>query len=126
MVVMPGFRTSAEQALRSGLQNGDDLFLSSMLLQACGARTILLSRWRTGGRVSYDLTEQFLLQLADKPAAEAWRQAILEVGTNVINIDEEPRVRKEAGGGGGGDDPIANHPFFWGAFMLIDRGEKQE
>jgi len=124
LVVMPGFRTSAEHSLKQqGLQHGDDLFLSSMLLQACGARTILLSRWRTGGRVSYDLTEQFLLQLADKPAAEAWRQAILEVGTSVLNMGEEPRVRKEAGGG---DDPIANHPFFWGAFMLIDRGEKQE
>jgi hypothetical protein len=122
LVVLPGFRTPAEHSLKQqGLQNGDDLFLSSMLLQACGARTILMSRWRTGGRVSYDLTEQFLLQLADKPAAEAWRQAILEVGSNALRLDEEPRVRKEAG-----DEPIANHPFFWGAFMLIDRGEKQE
>jgi hypothetical protein len=123
LVVMPGFRTSAENSLKPpGLQNGDDLFLSSMLLEACGAKTILISRWRTGGRVYYNLTEQFLLQLAEKPAAEAWRQAIMEVGSNPINLEEEPRVRKEAGV----EPPIANHPFFWGAFMLIDRGEKQE
>jgi len=123
LVVLPGFHTPAEHSLKSsGLQNGDDLFLSSMLLQACGARTILISRWRTGGRVSYDLTEQFLLQLMEKPAAAAWRQAILGVGSNSINLAEEPRVRKEPGD----EPPIANHPFFWGALMLIDRGEKQE
>ena len=123
LVVLPGFHTLAENSLRPpGLQNGDDLFLSSMLLQACGAKTVLISRWRTGGRVSYDLTEQFLLQLSEKPAAEAWRQAILEVGGKPINLAEEPRVRKDPNV----DPPIANHPFFWGAFMLIDRGEKSE
>ena len=120
LVVLPGFHTSAEDSFkRPGVQNGDDLFLSSMLLQACGARTILISRWRTGGRVSYDLTEQFLLRLSEKPAAEAWRQAIMEVGSTPIKLDEEPRVRKEPVD----EPPIANHPFFWGAFMLIDRGE---
>ena len=120
LVVLPAFHTPAEVSLRgSALQNGDDLFLSSMLLEACGARTILISRWRTGGRVSYDLVEQFLLQLAEKPAAEAWRRAILEIGSNPIKVEEEPRVRMEPKM----EVPIANHPFFWGAFMLIDRGE---
>ena len=122
LVVLPGFHTSAESSFRQGVQNGDDLFMSSMLLQACGARTILISRWRTGGRVSYDLTEQFLLQYAERPAAEAWRQAVLEVGSNPIHLDEEPRVRKEPVD----DPPSANHPFFWGAFMLIDRGESDQ
>jgi CHAT domain-containing protein len=121
-VVLPAFHTAAENSLKSGLQNGDDLFLSAMLLEACGANTILISRWRTGGRVSYDLVEQFLLQLAEKPASEAWRQAIMEVGSQPIDLDAEPRVRKDINV----DVPIANHPFFWGAFMLIDRGEKAE
>jgi hypothetical protein len=120
LVVLPGFHTAAESSFRSpGVSNGDDLFLSAMLLEACGARTILISRWRTGGRVSYDLVEQFLLRLTEKPASEAWRQAIMEVGSKPINLDEEPRVRKEKDV----DTPVANHPFFWGAFMLIDRGE---
>ena len=122
LVVLPGFQTPAESALRNAPGNGDDLFLSSMLLQACGAQTILISRWRTGGRVSYDLTEQFLLQLAERPAAAAWRQAIMEVGSNPINLDEEPRVRNDSRDPDA-EPPIANHPFFWGAFMLIDRGE---
>jgi len=120
LVVLPAFHTAAESSFRgNALQNGDDLFMSAMLLEACGAKTVLMSRWRTGGRVSYDLVEQFLVQLADKPAAQAWRQAIMEVGSNPINVDEEPRVRKDPNE----EIPIANHPFFWGAFMLIDRGE---
>jgi len=125
LVVLPAFHTPAESALRNVVANGDDLFLSAMLLQACGARTILISRWRTGGRVSYDLTEQFLLRLAERPAAMAWRQAIMEVGSNPLNLDEEPRVRKDTRDPDA-QPPIANHPFFWGAFMLIDRGESME
>ena len=122
LVVLPAFHTPAEGALRNVPANGDDLFLSSMLLQACGARTILISRWRTGGRVSFDLTEQFLLQLGERSASAAWRQAIMEVGSDPINFGEEPRVRNESREPGA-EPPIANHPFFWGAFMLIDRGE---
>jgi len=121
-VVLPAFHTPAESSLRNVPGNGDDLFLSSMLLQACGAQTILISRWRTGGRVSYDLTEQFLVQFAQRPAAAAWRQAVMEVGSNPIHIDEEPRVQRDTRTPDA-EPPIANHPFFWGAFMLIDRGE---
>jgi CHAT domain-containing protein len=68
------------------------------------------------------LVEQFLVQLAEKPAAAAWRQSVMEVGSNRITVDEEPRVRKDPNV----ETPIANHPFFWGAFMLIDRGEIAE
>ena len=123
LVILPAFHTAAESSFRgNALQNGDDLFMSAMLLNACGAKTILISRWRTGGRVSYDLVEQFLVQLAANPAAEAWRQTIMKVGSNPINVDEEPRVRKDPDV----EPPIANHPFFWGAFMLLDRGESTE
>ena len=123
LIVLPGFHTPAESAFRNAPGNGDDLFLSSMLLQASGAQTVLISRWRTGGRVSYDLTEQFLLQLAERPAAAAWRQAVLEVGSSTIKLDEEPRVQRDARAPADATPPIANHPFFWGTFMLIDRGE---
>ena len=122
LVVLPGFHTAAESSFRQTVvHNGDDLFLSAMLLQACGARSVLISRWSTGGRVSYDLVEQFLLQLGERPSSLAWRQAILEVGSNPIKVDEEPRVRADRDMEA---PPIANHPFFWGAFMLIDRGER--
>ena len=123
LVVLPAFHTSAESAFRAaGVQNGDDLFLSAMLLEACGAQSILISRWSTGGRVSYDLVEQFMLRLSERSAAESWRQSILEVGSRPISVEEEPRVRADRDME---EPPIANHPFFWGAFMLIDRGERR-
>jgi hypothetical protein len=39
-----------------------------------------------------------------------------------VHPTEEPRVRAEAGA----EPPLANHPFFWGAFLLIDCGEVPE
>jgi len=128
MLVLPGFHTPAESALKpsgtgpKAVPNGDDLFLSAMALEACGARTILISRWKTGGRASFDLVGAFLHNHATMPAAEAWRQAIINVGGEPLILEEEPRVRSTTGDAA----PLANHPFFWGAFMLIDRGEHPE
>jgi hypothetical protein len=125
LVVLPGFHTPAENALKTDRKstqpppNGDDLFLSAMILEVCGTKTVLLSRWRTGGRVSYDLTEQFLVNYSTNRAAEAWRKAILSVGNEPIHLEEEPRIRASEND----EPPMANHPFFWGSFMLIDRGE---
>ncbi|MDR0336802.1 MAG: CHAT domain-containing protein [Planctomycetaceae bacterium] len=128
LVILPAFHTPAEFSLRvsrhsaKSVLNGEDLFLSAMVLQACGAKTILVSRWRTGGRASYDLVEQFLKNYSAMPSAESWRQAIMTVGGEVLHLDEEPRVRTEVTA----EPPMANHPFFWGAFMLIDCGEVPE
>ncbi|MDR1141336.1 MAG: CHAT domain-containing protein, partial [Planctomycetaceae bacterium] len=128
LIILPGFHTPAESSLKmsrnsaKSILNGEDLFLSAMALQACGAQTILISRWRTGGRASYDLVEEFLKNYPNMPSAESWRQAIMTVGGEALHLDEEPRVRTEIGA----EPPIANHPFFWGAFMLIDRGEVPE
>ncbi|MDR3234625.1 MAG: CHAT domain-containing protein [Planctomycetaceae bacterium] len=128
LVVMPAFHTAAESGLKERKKkekemfyetNGDDLFLSAMLLQSCGADTILISRWKTGGRSSFDLTEQFLKSYADLPAAAAWRQAVLTVGSSLLVLKEEPRVKEKETE----ETPFANHPFFWGGYMLIDRGE---
>ncbi len=124
LVVLPGFHTPAEKALkleRGSVQvpNGDDLFLSAMTLQACGANTILMSRWRSGGRASYDLVGAFLKNDQNMTAAAAWRKAVIDVGVNSLVLAEEPRVRSAAGD----EPPMANHPFFWGAFLLIDSGE---
>jgi tetratricopeptide (TPR) repeat protein len=128
LIILPGFHTPAEFSLKSSrnsskpILNGEDLFLSAMALQACGAKTILISRWRTGGRASYDLVEEFLKNYSNMPSAESWRQAIMTVGGEVLHLDEDPRVRTETGV----EPPMANHPFFWGAFMLIDCGDTPE
>jgi hypothetical protein len=127
LVVLPGFHTAAENALKTGnapqgtITNGDDIFLSAMALEACGAKTILLSRWRVGGRSTFDLTGHFLKNLQTMSAAEAWRHSILDVGVEPLVLAEEPRVRAAAGDT---DVPLANHPFFWSSFLVIDRGER--
>ncbi|MDR2705084.1 MAG: CHAT domain-containing protein, partial [Planctomycetaceae bacterium] len=128
LVILPAFHTPAEFSLKAQrnsskpIPNGEDLFLSAMTLQACGAKTILMSRWRTGGRASYDLVEEFLKNYSSMPSSESWRQAVMTVGGEALHLEEEPRVRTETGA----EPPMANHPFFWGAFMLIDRGEVPE
>ena len=61
VVVLPGFHTAAEDALKrvhKGLP-GNDVFLAVCGLMANGARTVLLSRWRTGGQTSFDLVREF-------------------------------------------------------------------
>ncbi len=44
---------------------GDEVFLAVCGLMANGARTILLSRWRTGGQTSVDLVREFLARNAE-------------------------------------------------------------
>ncbi|MDR3110577.1 MAG: CHAT domain-containing protein [Planctomycetaceae bacterium] len=125
LLVMPAFHTPAETALRVNpsnsklLANGDELFVSAMTLEACGAQTILMSRWRTGGRASLDLVGEFLKGYHESSAAEAWYKAVMRVATENLVVKEEPRLKID------GDPQImASHPFFWSPFILIDRGEQ--
>ncbi len=118
LIVLPGYHTAAENAMRSG-GNGSELFYPLLTMQANGARTVLISRWRPGGTSSYDFVEAFLQNYAQFPAAESWRNAVLSVAGKSITFDEEPRVKADKE-----EKPLrANHPFFWGAFLLADRGE---
>ncbi len=127
LVILPGFHTAAESALKAAhraeplLSNGDDLFLAAMAFEANGARTVLISRWRTGGRVSLGLAGDFLKNYDSMTAAAAWREAILNVGVRPLVLKEEPRVRFTSAESE--TELMANHPFFWGAFLLIDRGD---
>ncbi|MDR0391587.1 MAG: hypothetical protein LBH59_06750, partial [Planctomycetaceae bacterium] len=120
------FHTPAETALRAPssaktpyLANGNDIFMTAMALEACGAKTILMSRWRTGGRSTYDLVGEFMKAYPDMPAANAWRQAVLNVGVKPIEVEQEPRIKITPKD----EKPLAAHPFFWSPFILIDRGE---
>ncbi len=118
LIVLPGYHTAAENAMRSG-GNGSELFYPLLTMQANGARTVLISRWRPGGTSSYDFVEAFLKNYAQFPAAESWRKAVLSAAGKSITFDEEPRVKADKD-----EKPMrANHPFFWGAFLLADRGE---
>jgi len=121
LLMFPGFHTHAEDAFRKEGGDGEEIFFALTALQSCGADTVLISRWRPGGRTSYDLMTQFLKNLNKFPADMAWRKSVFQVAGQTIIPEEEPRLKFTA------DEkdklPKANHPFFWGAFLLCDRGE---
>jgi hypothetical protein len=92
-------------------------------MMANGARTILLTRWRTGGRTNFDLVREFAKESANSPAAEAWQRAVLLARENPIDQTHEPRLKvsKDAG-----DLPKADHPFFWAGYLLVDTSPRPE
>ena len=106
---------------------GDEIFLSLCGLMATGTRTVLLSRWRSGGQSSLDLVREFAQELPHTTPADAWQRAVQVVSNSPLVIESEPRVKKltEAGAG---DGPAlrASHPFFWAGYMLVDGGSPAE
>ena len=120
-IILPGWHTAAEDALKhvgKAPLPGNEMFLSVCGLMASGVRTVLLSRWRTGGQTSYDLVREFAQELPHTPPAEAWQRAVLVVSESRLNLDAEPRLKKTTVD----DPPKASHPFFWSGYMLIDSG----
>lgn len=118
-VVLPGFHTSAESALRKG-GSGDEIFLAACGLMASGTRTALISRWRTGGQTSLDLTREFTQELPFCSACDAWQRSVKVVMDQELDLEREPRVRAT----GAERDLKATHPFFWAGYMLVDSGAR--
>jgi hypothetical protein len=118
-IILPGFHTAAENGLKRG-GNGDELFLATCGLMASGARTILLSRWRTGGQTSYDLVHEFVQELPYAPASDAWQRSVQLLMDDKVVLEREPRVKAA-------DldvDLRADHPFFWAGYLLVDTGSQ--
>jgi hypothetical protein len=118
---VPSTRASAKQ--KPAAAPGDEIFQSLSNMMASGARTILLTRWRTGGRTNFDLVREFAKESGDSPAAEAWQRACLLARENPIEPAHEPRLKasKDAG-----DVPKADHPFFWAGYLLVDTSPRPE
>ncbi|HTN74379.1 MAG TPA: CHAT domain-containing protein [Pirellulaceae bacterium] len=115
-VILPGYHTPVENGLKKG-GTGDDIFLSVMGLMASGTRTVLLSRWRTGGQTGYDLTREFVQELPHTSAANAWQRSVQLITSAPLDISREPRLRA------GSDESLtADHPFFWAGYLLVDTG----
>ena len=116
-VVLPGFHTPAEVSLRNG-GTGDEIFLSLCGMMSTGTRSVLLSRWRTGGRSSYDLTREFVQELPHASAAAAWQRSVQLMMHTEIDPNDEPRVQAKSM-----EKPLlGRHPFFWSGYLLADTG----
>jgi hypothetical protein len=120
-VILPGFHTAAETSLRRRTTEapGSDLFLTMCGLMSCGARTVLISRWRTGGQSSIDLVREFVQELPHTAAADAWQRSVQLSLVQPIRIDREPRLKEVSSDRA----PTAAHPFFWAGYLLVDTGE---
>ena len=116
-VVLPGFHTDAESGLKNK-DSGQEVFLAVCGLMANGTRTILLSRWRTGGQTGFDLIREFAQELPHATPANAWQRSVQLAVETEIDPEREPRVKTPASGG----SVKARHPFFWGGYLLIDTG----
>lgn len=116
-VVLPTFHTAAEAALKDG-GDGSELFLAGCGLMAAGTRTILWSRWRTGGQSSLDLTREFVQELPHAAPSDAWQRSVQLLQRNPIDPVREPRVSVPASTGE--NLPVADHPFFWSGYLLMD------
>jgi hypothetical protein len=119
-VILPGFHTAAEHALSEKEKNpaGMDLFVSTCGLMASGSRTILLSRWRTGGKTSFDLVREFCQELPQSTASQAWQRSVLLCAEAPLAPDREPRLPMGAAAAAAN----GSHPFFWSGYLLVDTG----
>jgi tetratricopeptide (TPR) repeat protein len=117
-LVLPAFHTASENSLKGVTLGaaGNEMFLTVCGLMSCGVRTILISRWRTGGQTSGDLVREFVQELPHAAASEAWQRSVFLTAEAPLNLDAEPRFKHTAG-----DKNLrADHPFFWSGYLLVD------
>jgi hypothetical protein len=124
VVILPGYHTAAENSLKrvGTAAPGAEVFLSVCGLLSSGARTLLLSRWRSGGQTSFDVVREFAQELPHTTPAKAYQRAVLVVGESRLDLEAEPRIQRAATV----DPPKATHPFFWAGYMLVDSGVRPE
>jgi tetratricopeptide (TPR) repeat protein/CHAT domain-containing protein len=120
--ILPGFSTPASNALKdlAPAAAGSDVFLSVCALMSCGTRTILLSRWRVGGKSSYDSVREFVQELPHGTASAAWRRAVFAGAATPLSPALEPRIRSSNESA----TFTAAHPFFWSGYLLVDTGAR--
>jgi CHAT domain-containing protein len=86
---------------------------------AAGAKTVLISRWRTGGETPFELVREFSQEMSHTPPSAAWRRSVLLARERPLDLSAEPRVEdvKDLQ-----SSPTAAHPFFWAGYLLADTG----
>lgn len=119
-IALPGYHTAAERHLQKLVldEAGYELFLSTTGLMASGARTVVLSRWRTGGRTAFDLSREFMQELPYASASKAWQRSVALAQQSPISPELEPRVLLDADAAA----PTPVHPFFWAGYLVVDTG----
>lgn len=115
--IFTGVHTPAALGLKNNA-SGDEIFFALTGMMGSGARTILMSRWRTGGQTSIDLAREFLQELPSSPASTAWKRSIEVVEQADIVPGREPRLDE----GKITQTLTSKHPFWWSGYLLVDTG----
>lgn len=112
-IIMPAFQSDG--LLMRGKLLGADMFQTSLAMMASGTRSVLISRWSTGGQTSVDLTRQFVELQKEDGTIKALAASRAGVRETELNFENEPRLRTKA------SDPKTKgeHPFFWASHMLL-------
>lgn len=120
-VVLAGTQTPMAAGLtKPSARPGEELFMASTDLLGAGARTVVMSRWRMGGKTSVDLAAEFLRDTDDAGAnpAASWSRAVDVVTREEPDAALEPRLRVT----GQTLLPDLRHPLFWAGYLLVDGG----
>ncbi|PHS12892.1 MAG: hypothetical protein COA78_07615 [Blastopirellula sp.] len=117
IVYLPGYHTGAEDSMKRSVL-GNEVFLTVLGMMSSGTRTVVLSRWHSGGESSMQVIKGIADKIHTEPASQAWKQAVAALRERTLDPNKEPRVKfanpKVPG--------IADQPFFWADMMLIDTG----
>jgi len=120
LIILPGYHTAAETALRKaeGTLGGHEIPLAITAFQAIGVRTLILSRWRTGGATMTSILKEFLQEWPQTAASEAFQRALLLASSEPLDPNDEPRVQKKTP-----EKQVSKtHPFLWANMFLVDSG----
>ena len=112
-MILPGYQSPGISL--KGRNVGSDMFLTTTGLMAAGSRTILINRWNTAGKTSFQLTGTYAAKLKSDGNAAALNQARQLVRESDLDLANEPRVKAK-----GVEEAIkAEHPFFWASPILL-------
>jgi len=112
-MILPGYQSPGISL--KGRNVGSDMFLTTIGLMAAGSRTILINRWNTAGKTSFQLTGTYAAKLKSDGNAAALNQARQLVRESDLDLANEPRLKAK-----GVEEAIkAEHPFFWASPILL-------
>lgn len=123
-LVLPGLNSIGGPDYRSRA-DGSDLFIKTTALMASGAKSILASRWNSGGQTQMELAGRFAIHSQSMNSGEALQRAIAEVRSLPVDPAKEPRMKfanvdlDADGEGAAAGTMTADHPFFYAQAMLV-------
>ncbi len=118
-IIVPQFSSDAADGLKSKNANGQELFQLACHTIACGAQTLLVSRWNVGNSSSFQASTEFAAASTTLSAIDALQQTIEKIKSLPLDVSETSRIKGPKEGVG---DRKSTHPFFWSGYLLIDTG----